>query len=119
MAKNRKPRRGGMELTLTPHEPGSAGTLAGVLPVELFAGKGAGAPGNGSWVQGFDARNVLSENSHPDRFPREREQRIARLPLAQRYRTDPAARRCHRGNALPLRCGTSRTFTILLQLYDN
>ncbi len=25
-------------------EPGSAGTLAGMLPVEWFAGKGAGAP---------------------------------------------------------------------------
>src|SRR6266516_1074703 len=32
------------------------------LRVELFAGKGAGAPGNGSWVQGFNARNVLARN---------------------------------------------------------
>src|SRR5437667_12579309 len=47
------------------HETGSAGTLAGELPVEFLAGKGAGAPGNGSWLQGFNARNVLSEKSHP------------------------------------------------------
>jgi len=41
---------------VTFHEAGSAGTFAGELPVELFAGKGAGAPGNGSWVLGFNAR---------------------------------------------------------------
>src|SRR5207247_1011885 len=45
------------------HEAGSAGTLAGELPLELFAGKGAGASGNGSWLQGFNARNVLSGKS--------------------------------------------------------
>src|SRR5438034_2413851 len=54
----------------SPHEAGSAGTLAGELPVELFAGKGAGAPGDGSWVQGFNARNVLSGKSHPGLLPR-------------------------------------------------
>ena len=30
------------------HEPGSAGTLAGGLAVEIFAGKGAGARRNGA-----------------------------------------------------------------------
>src|SRR5438093_9254135 len=51
----------------TLHEAGSAGTLAGELPVEHLAGKGAGAPGNGSWVQKFNARNVLSKRSLPAR----------------------------------------------------
>src|SRR5205809_1020747 len=46
----------------SPHEAGSAGTLAGELPVELFAGKGAGAPGDGSWVQGFNARNFWEKS---------------------------------------------------------
>ena len=57
------------------HEPGSAGTLAGVLPVERFAGKGAGAPRNGSLVQGFKARSFSSGNSHPGLLPKEKENR--------------------------------------------
>src|SRR5437867_4185270 len=52
---------------------GSAGTLAGELPVELFAGKGAGAPGNGSLVQGFKTRYVPSANSLPTRWGKGRE----------------------------------------------
>src|SRR5204863_356814 len=54
-------------IILPPHEAGSVGTLAGELPVELFAGKGAGAPGDSSWVQGFNARSFWE-----DSFPGER-----------------------------------------------
>src|SRR6266536_1688480 len=85
-----------LESVMTSHEPGSVGIRAGVLPVAGFAGKGAGAPGNGFNAPRFVSGKSSHEPTHPHplRGGEHNSGRATRVPLLGGVRGGfPAARR--------------------------